>query len=100
MQPSLSKSPPSTSKPPSAYVAHFRVIAGGGVGHRRKPVCRRNAKQSGASLLMRVSPSSAASATSPMLSAHRFASSFDFHVAPHFLSRIELRRIARQPLYP
>src|SRR5216684_65359 len=28
MQPSLSKSRPSTSKPPSAYVAHNRAIAG------------------------------------------------------------------------
>src|SRR6266581_5188151 len=54
-------------------------------GHNRRPVWRRNAKQSGPSLLMRSRPSSAASDTSPMVSAQRFASSLDLTL-PHTCS--------------
>src|SRR6266566_4462870 len=46
-------------------------------GHNRRPVWRRNAKQSGASLLIRCRPSLAASDTSQMVSTQRFANSWD-----------------------
>jgi hypothetical protein len=54
-------------------------------GHSRRPVWRRNAKHSGASLLTRRSPFVAASDTWPMVSAHRLANSLDFTL-PHTCS--------------